>query len=265
MEKSQPTAIVVGGSSGIGFETCAKLTALGWKVFNISRTPCKIRKVKNFAADVVKEGELSEAIRTIGKKSRVDLLVYSAGFSMAAPLEFAKESDYRYLFDVNFFGALKAMQAAIPLMKEKGGKIILVGSLGGTVPIVYDAFYSASKAALEMLAREAYLELKPYRIQVTAFLPGGTATAFTFKRKVYSKEESRSYAENLDRAVTALAGIEQGGMSPSEVAEDILSVVLSDRPPVVRASGFKNSATRMISRFAPEKMTLYFNERMFGQ
>ena len=136
MEKNR-TAIVVGGSSGIGYETCARLVSRGWNVTNISRTPCKNPKEKH------------------GR----DVLVYSAGFSMAAPIEYAKESDYRYLFDVNFFGALKAMQAAIPFMKNSGGRIILVGSLGGELPIIFDSFYSSSKAALEMLVREASTKL----------------------------------------------------------------------------------------------------------
>ena len=184
---------------------------------------------------------------------------------MAAPIEYAKESDYRYLFEVNFFFFFKAMQAVIPFMKDRGGRIILVGSLGGDVPILFDAFYSASKAALEMLAREAYSELKPYGIKVTALLPGGTSTGFTYKRKVYSDDDNKTYAQSVNKAVAALAEMEQSGMSPAEVAEDIYGLILSDKPPVVKASGIKNSAYRIISHVLPEKVTLYFNDRAFRQ
>ena len=264
--ESRRTAIVVGGSSGIGCETCSKLINRGWNVINISRTKCKIAKVKNEIADVVAGSTLSDIITRTGESFKsIDALVYSAGFSMAAPIEYAKESDYRYLFDVNFFGALKAMQAVIPFMKVKGGRIILVGSLGGELPIIFDSFYSASKAALEMLAREAYIELKPYNIKVTAFLPGGTRTEFTFKRKVYSDDDNKTYSQNVVRAVDALADMEQRGMLPSEVAEDILKIIYSDKPPVVKVSGFKNSAYRIVSHVLPEKMTLYFDNRMYRQ
>lgn len=264
--KRKKCAIVVGGSSGIGFEICLKLIGNGWDVINISRTPCKIENVTNEIADVVSGTAFTDTIEREGKKRiSIDLLIYSAGFSMAAPIEYAKESDYRYLFDVNFFGALKAMQAVIPYMKTHGGKIILVGSLGGELPILFDAFYSASKAALEMLAREAYLELKPYNIKVTAFLPGGTRTEFTFKRKIYSEDENKTYSKNLKRAVDALADIEQNGMPPFKVADDIYNIVLSDKPPVIRASGFKNSAYRIMSHVMPEKVTLYFDDRMYRQ
>ena len=265
MVKYKKSAIVVGGSSGIGFEVCSRLAGHGWNVVNISRTPCKNSGVKNVIADVVAGSTFTDAITKAGEKYGVDALVYSAGFSMAAPIEYAKESDYRYLFDVNFFGALKAMQAVIPFMKNKGGKIVLVGSLGGEIPIIFDSFYSASKAALEMLVREAYSELKPYGIAVTAFLPGGTATGFTLKRKVYPDEENKLYAPNVNRAVSALAHMEQSGMSPAVVAEDIYRILLMDKPPVIKASGFKNSAYRIISHVVPEKMTLYFNDRMYRQ
>ena len=264
--ESKKTAIVVGGSSGIGCETCSKLINRGWNVINISRTKCKISKVKNEIADVVAGSTLSDIITRIGESyDSIDALIYSAGFSMAAPIEYAKESDYRYLFDVNFFGALKAMQAVIPYMKVRGGKIVLVGSLGGELPILFDSFYSASKAALEMLAREAYIELKPYNIKVTAFLPGGTRTEFTFKRKVYSEDENKTYSQNVGRAVDALADMEQRGMLPSEVADGILKIIYSDKPPVVKVSGFKNSAYRIMSHVMPEKVTLYFDNRMYRQ
>lgn len=265
MEKYKSTAIVVGGSSGIGCETCARLACRNWNVINISRTPCKNSRVKNVIADVVSGSTFTDAITNAGETYGIDALIYSAGFSMAAPIEYAKESDYRYLFDVNFFGALKAMQAAIPFMKERGGRIILVGSLGGELPILFDSFYSASKAALEMLVREAYSELKPYNIKVTAFLPGGTATHFTFKRKVYSDDENKNYAPSVNKAVAALADMEQKGMSPAAVAEDIYELLISDKPPVIKASGLKNSAYRIMSHVVPEKVTLYFNDRMYRQ
>ena len=264
--ESKKTAIVVGGSSGIGCEVCSKLINRGWEVINISRTKCKIAKVKNEMADVVSGSTLSDVITRIGEShGSIDALIYSAGFSMAAPIEFAKESDYRYLFDVNFFGALKAMQAAIPFMKVRGGRIVLVCSLGGELPILFDSFYSASKAALEMLAREAYIELKPYNIKVTAFLPGGTRTEFTYKRKIYSEDENKSYSQNVGRAVEALADMEQRGMLPSEVAEGILKIIYSEKPPVVKVSGFKNSAYRIMSHVVPEKVTLYFDKRTYRQ
>lgn len=263
MEKK--TAIVVGGSSGIGYETCLRLVNRGWNVVNISRTPCKNSKVENIAADVAEGNALTEAINSAIEKYSVYALIYCAGFSMAAPIEHVKENDYRYLFEVNFFGALKAIQAVIPVMKLNNGRIILVGSIGGDLPISFDSFYSASKAALEMLCRAAYSELKPYNIKVTGLLPGGTSTNFTFKRKVYTDEENKGYSGSVNRAVAALANMEQSGMSPAAVAEIIYNTLIEDKPPVIRICGAKNTMFRLFSRMMPEKITLKINERMYNQ
>lgn len=266
MDKSvKKTAVVVGGSSGIGYETCVKLSGRGWNVINISRTPCKNPKISSVAADAAAGSALPDAINKIAEKNEISALIYSAGFSMAAPVEYAKESDYRYLFDVNFFGALKSVQAAIPHMKQKGGRIVLIGSLGGEVPIVFDSFYSASKSALEMFARSAYSELKPYNIKVTAVLPGGTATGFTYKRKIYPDEENLAYSGGVNRAAASLANMEQGGMHPTDVAEIIYGVLIADKPPVIKVCGAKNTALRLLTRIAPEKVTLKVNERIYHQ
>ncbi|MCD8040276.1 MAG: SDR family NAD(P)-dependent oxidoreductase [Clostridia bacterium] len=263
--RQERTAIIIGASSGIGCETASRLTSGGWKVFNISRTPCENKLVNNICADVTCGQDAYIGIKLTAEKYGVDLLVYCAGCSMAAPIEHVQESDYKYLFEVNFFGALKAVQAAVPYMKQKGGHIILVGSLGGDIPIIFDSFYSASKAALEMFARSAHSELKPYNIKVTAVLPGGTATGFTFKRKVYSEEKNGAYAGDVNRAVDALAHMEQGGMSAADVAVEIYKTALMDSPPVIKTCGAKNSAYRMLSRVMPEKFTLYMAERMYRQ
>lgn len=64
-----------------------------------------------------------------------------------------------------------------------------------------------------MLVKSAALELEPYGIRVCSVQPGGTSTAFTFKRKIYGDAENGEYAEKVKLAAAALADMEQGGMS----------------------------------------------------
>lgn len=262
---TRPSAVVIGGSSGIGYETCVRLVNRGWCVTNISRTPCNNAKVRNICADVTLGNSVSDAITSAADKLGINALIYCAGYSIAAPIEYAKETDYKYLFEVNYFGALKALQTAIPFMKKRGGRVVFVCSLGGEVPIIFDSFYSCSKAALQMLAREANSELSSYGIKVTAVLPGGTATNFSFKRKIYPEEENGTYAKNLNRAVTKLADMEQSGMKPSRVAEDIYKILTVEKPPLIKVCGVKNTAIRFAARVAPERLTSYLNGRMYNQ
>ena len=251
---------------GIGRKTALRLVGKNFAVSNISRTPCRLDRVKNYTADVAAGDSLEKAVREAAAATEnLYGLVYCAGCSMAAPIEYAEEKDYRYLFEVNYFGALRAMQSAVPHMKKRGGKIVLISSMAGLFPVAFDGFYSSSKAALDMLAKSADIELSPFNIRVTSVQPGGTSTSFTFKRKIYPEEDNREYSARVNRATAALANMEQSGMKPSRVAEDIYKTLMSDRPPIIKTCGAMNTAKRLATRMMPEKLTLYIDERMFHQ
>ena len=263
---SKPVAVIVGASSGIGFELAGALLLKGYTVINVSRTIAKNERVKNITADVTQGEELEHALQAVGTEYKnISLLVYSAGFSMAAPVEVAKERDIRYLFEVNYFGAIRAIRCVLPYMKKNGGKIFLISSLGSSYPIPFDSFYSSSKAALDMLVKGARTELKKYKITLTTVQPGGTSTSFTFKRKVYSDEENGAYAKEVHKAVAALANMEQGGMSPQQVAEEVIVEVLKTNPAITFVPGGKNKAYRLMNRWLPEKWTEYLNNKKYNQ
>lgn len=263
---SKPVAVIVGASSGIGLEVAAGLLGKGYTVVNISRGLAKNERVKNVTADITQGEELEHALQAIGAEYKnIALLVYSAGFSMAAPVEVAKEADIRYLFEVNYFGAVRAIRCALPYMKKNGGKIFLVSSLGSSYPVPFDSFYSSSKAALDMLAKGARTELRHYNITLTAVQPGGTSTSFTFKRKIYSDEENGEYAKDVHKAVAALANMEQGGMSPQAVAEEMVVEALKGNPAITFVPGGKNKAYRLMNKWLPEKVTEYFNNKRYNQ
>lgn len=265
-QPARRTAVIVGASSGIGRETALKLCAKGYRVFNLSRTAFKGERVQSVSADATQEGELTSAFEKIGKESQsVDLLVYSAGFSLVSPIEHAKSGDYRYLFEVNFFGAIEAIRAALPYLKRKGGRIILIGSVGGELPIPFEAFYSSSKAALCMLAKEADMELRPHGVRVSALLPGGTATDFTYNRRVYGEEESRSYAPSVRKASAALANLEQGGMHVSEVAEAAVKLAEKRNPPAVSVVGKWNAVAYYASKILPDRFVRWAMRKKFNQ
>ncbi len=263
---ARPVAIVVGASSGIGLEVACALTLKGYTVINVSRRVCENGRVKNITADIAQGEELEHALQEAGREhGEIALLVYSAGCSLAAPLEFAKEADIRYLFEINYFGAVRAVRSVLPFMKKQGGGIFLISSLGGTFPVPFDSFYSSSKAALDMLVRCVRTELRRYKITLTAVQPGGTSTSFTFKRKVYADEENGEYAKDVHKAVAALGNIEQGGMEPRAVAEEIVSQILKKDPSITFATGGKNKAYRLMERMLPEKWTEYWNNKKYNQ
>lgn len=265
-ERAKKTVIVVGASSGIGYETALRLVGRGYCVVNISRTPCSLERVRNYAADVTVGDTLEKAVKSIAAESEnIGGLIYCAGFSMAAPIEYADEKDYRYLFEVNYFGALRAIRAVAPYLKKRGGNIILVSSMGSTFPVAFDCFYSCSKAAVDMLVKSASLELEPYNIRVCSVQPGGTSTGFTFKRKVYADEDNHEYAAKVKRATAALANMEQSGMSAGEVANTVADAFCEKNPPLLLQCGGWNKFYAVANRVLPGKATQFINKKRYKQ
>lgn len=225
-----------------------------------------MERVKNYAADVTAGDTLEKAVKSIAAESEnIGGLIYCAGFSMAAPIEYADEKDYRYLFEVNYFGALRAIRAVAPYLKKRGGNIILVSSMGSTFPVAFDSFYSCSKAAVDMLVKGASLELEPYNIRICSVQPGGTSTGFTFKRKVYADEDNREYAAKVKRATAALANMEQSGMSAGEVANTVADAFCEKNPPLLLQCGGWNKFYAVANRVLPGKATQFINKKRYKQ
>ena len=256
-------AVVIGGSSGIGKATCIALREMGYEVFNASRGKCDEAGITDLTLDVSKDGEIE---RVLGQLEDIAVLVYSAGFSMAAPIEHVDMADVRYLYEVNFFGLLRAIKCCVKGMRERGGgRIIAVGSLGSVIPIVFDSFYSSSKAALDMLVRAANIELNPYGIFLTSVRPGGTDTRFTFKRKVYPESEVGVYGEKLNKATVTLSDVEQRGMAPSDVASCIVSTLCRQRPPLEIDVGISNKSIAFMKKLFPTSFVDFLDKTFYLQ
>jgi short-subunit dehydrogenase len=256
MEK-QKIVFITGASSGIGLRTADCFIMRGDRVYNGSRDGCVLRGVENLETDVSDPDSIQNAVKTIiDKDGRIDIAVYCAGFTMTVPTDEAHRKDYTYLYEVNLFGAAEFCKAVTPRMKECGaGRILLVSSLAGILPIPYSGFYSSSKAALNALATALNIELEPYGIYVSVILPGGTRTPLTRSRKVIPSADPAAEQRELT-ALSVLSDTEQDGMSARKVARAIMQTALSDSPAPVRIVGFKNNLSAVAARLLPPRIML---------
>jgi NAD(P)-dependent dehydrogenase (short-subunit alcohol dehydrogenase family) len=125
----------------------------------------------------------------------VDVLVNNAGQGLHVPVEQIKLDDLIAITEVNFYGALLAMQAVIPLMRAAGGGSIVNVSSGTTLMAapVGTGGYSATKAALNMLSRVARAELADDGIVVSTIYPFVTRTEFHDKLRAGSMPSASSH------------------------------------------------------------------------
>ena len=142
--------LITGASGGIGLAAAKLFFAKGDRVYGLSRRPCPEEGIESICADVTDEAAVRNAIKTVvSREGRLDVLICNAGFGISGAVEFTAYADAKRQFDVNFFGTSNCIRAALPEMRRQGsGMIIVTSSVAGMLSIPFQAYYSASKAAL---------------------------------------------------------------------------------------------------------------------
>lgn len=233
------TAFVTGGSSGIGRCTAAELAKAGYRVYEISRRNLPQGGITHITADVTKEETLKQAVEQIlAEAGSLDLLVNCAGFGISGAAEFTQEAAAQKQMDVNFMGTVRACKAVLTHMRERrSGRIVNISSVAAPVAIPFQAFYSASKAAINSYTCALANEVRPYGIQVTAVQPGDIRTGFTrFREK--ETEGDAEYGGRISRSVSVMERDEENGMTPEAAARYIVKICKKRRVKPLYTIGF---------------------------
>jgi NAD(P)-dependent dehydrogenase (short-subunit alcohol dehydrogenase family) len=204
--------LVTGCSSGIGRATALELTARGFDVVASARrieTISDLKVAQTVSLDVDSDADVARARTEVGP---VDVLVNNAGWAVDGSVEEVPLSDVRRMFETNFFGAARMIQAFLPAMRERqSGTIVNVTSVAGFVAPPLAGFYAASKFALEALSEALHLEVGHFGVDVVLIEPGAIATKFGENLIDYRGGDG-PYAE-LARLWESAAGI-VGGSEP---------------------------------------------------
>ena len=258
------TALVTGASSGIGFAACEMLLEKGYTVYGLSRRGTGPEGIQGVTCDVTDEEAVNEAVKGIIEATgRLDLLVNNAGFGISGPVEFTKSFDADKQMRVNFVGQFLMAKAVLPYMrKQQAGKIIFVSSVAGEMAIPYQAFYSASKAAVNSLALALKNEVRDFGIKIAIVMPGDTRTSFTDLREKETLGD-RVYTKN-DSAVKAMEKDERNGMAPSEVAKVIMKAEKAANPRPFYIAGGKYRFFHVLVKFLPAKLVYFVIGKMYA-
>ncbi|GIW01078.1 SDR family oxidoreductase [Roseiflexus sp.] len=179
-------AVVIGASSGVGYETARRLAREGAQVVAAAR---RRERLEMLVSDIAREGGEAVAIPTdvtdseqvdrliesaVNLFGRVDILINSAGVThKIAPLEQFSNDDFRVVIETNLHGTFYAARAVVPHMKrQRSGTIITIASRVGKVGVANIAPFCAAKFALDGLSQALGAELRPYNVFVTTIFPG---------------------------------------------------------------------------------------------
>ena len=214
----QKTALVTGGSSGIGLSSAKALKAGGWRVFTLSRRAEGPDGFDHIQADVSDSAACARAVDTVLERcGRLDLLVNCAGFGISGAAEFTSDEEAEAQVRVNLFGTANMCRAVIPQMRQqKGGRILNISSFAGLTPIPFQLWYSVSKAGINSYTMGLANEVRRFGISVAAVMPGDTKTGFTDVRRK-NPQGDEVYGGVISRSVEKMEKDERGGMSPDRV------------------------------------------------
>jgi NAD(P)-dependent dehydrogenase (short-subunit alcohol dehydrogenase family) len=226
--------LITGASAGIGQATADRLHGRGWTVVGSSRRGTASGGWSPLVMDVDDDDSVRAGVeQVVAEHGRLNAVVACAGWGLAGAVEQTPIERAKHQIETNFWGAVRVVQAALPHMRRQGGgRVVLVSSIGGIVALPFQAFYSASKFALEGYGEALAYEVAPFGIGVTLVEPGNVRTDFTQNRlDVAPPEGEDAYADMVAKSVGLMERDEQNGVPPDAVAVAISRVLDSRRPP----------------------------------
>lgn len=243
--------IITGGSSGIGKAAAELYAKSDYKVYELSRHGENGEGITHIDCDVTSVEQCKNAVQMVfEQEGRIDLLISNAGMGISGAVEFTEPSEARRQFDVNFFGALNIVQAVIPYMRQQQkGRIIFVSSVMAAFSLPFQAFYSATKSAVNSLSLALRNELRPFNIDVCALMPGDVKTGFTAARKK-SLVGSEVYT-HMEKAVSTMERDEQNGITPERMAKKLLSMAEAKHPAALSTVGWMYKLFLLLGKLLP--------------
>lgn len=260
------SVLITGASSGIGARTAEWLATRGFQVFGTSRNPQPDAggSISWVAMDVRDEPSVRKAVaQVLEVVPKLDAVVCNAGYGIFGSVEEVDLPAAQEQFDTNFFGVLRTLRAVLPGMREAGsGRVVLVGSLAGRVPIPFQAHYSATKAAVDALAGALHNELFASGVRVSLVEPGDIATPFNDAMD-WGDAGPSAYGDAIRKTRQVIEESLPLAPGPDRVARAIHHALTARRPRVRYAVGREALPVALARRLLPDRWTLALIRRNF--
>ncbi len=237
MNLNGKVALITGGGQGIGSAIARRFVADGAKICITGRNRAKLDaiagslpsgSVTTCAGDVSKYEDATRMVEaTVSFGGRIDVLVNNAGIDPGGSVVDLAPELWREVIEINLTGPFLLMKAAIPFMiKNGGGSIINIASLGGLRCLPGMPAYASSKAGLIMLTQQVALDYGPYKVRSNVVCPGGTRTTMIENALGTLKETLNTDVEGVFKIVSS--GIPLRRFAAPEEITGICSYLASD-------------------------------------
>ena len=258
------TLVISGGSSGIGKSTASLFAERGWCVFELSRHGQSHDGITHVNCDVCDEQSCLAAIAQVLKQTdHIDVVISNAGFGISGAVEFTDIQEAEHQMDVNFMGAVRFTQAVLPqLRKQHSGRIIYTSSVAAILAVPYQAFYSASKAAINAMALALANEVREFGITVSVMMPGDVRTGFTDARE--KSKAGEDIYRGANKAITTMERDERSGMAPEQMARLFYHIATCRNPKPQHIGGFSYRLLCFLDRLLPKRFVNWIEYKVYS-
>jgi NAD(P)-dependent dehydrogenase (short-subunit alcohol dehydrogenase family) len=228
--------LVTGGSSGLGriiaetfFRAGAKLALVALEKADVEKAAAEIGGgTLPIHADITKQNDVNRILETVKNHfSGLDVLVNNAGRSMRGTALNTTPEQFQALFDLNVLGTIRCTQAAAPMLLERRGHIVNIGSLAAKGAVKYVGAYPVSKFAVAAYSQQLRLELGPEGLHVLLVCPG---PIFRENERLYPLEGLEGIPESARQPG---AGVKVKRIDPNYLAQKILTYCERRKPELV--------------------------------
>ena len=234
-----PTILITGTSTGIGLATALRFARAGYRTWATMRDLGKAAPLREareaegldvalLRLDVTDLASIESAMAEV-LPGGLDVLVNNAGWAGGAPLEIVPEDQHRAMFEANYFGAIRMIQAVLPHMRERrSGTIVNLTSIAGLIAMPNQVPYTASKWALEGASEALAHEVRRFGIRVKIIEPGVIMTnIFDNAKSQTIFDRSSPYVDVMRRNGKFYSAGHRANQAPEIVADAILDAVES--------------------------------------
>jgi NAD(P)-dependent dehydrogenase (short-subunit alcohol dehydrogenase family) len=292
------SALVTGTSTGIGKAASLRLAAEGVNVFagvrHYADGDALVSEASRLAEsasgrkgriiplilDVTNNASIQNAVQRVLEETGADglwALVNNAGVAVGGPVEQVSSADWRRQFDINFFGWIEVIRAALPLLRKgvraQGfymPRVVLVSSIGGRIAQPILAPYTCSKWATTALGDSLRLELRRQGIGVSIIEPGAIATPIWSKGEASLAEIGPQhpvrelYGAEIDGIRKAAARAAAAAIPPERAADAILRALTAQRAPARVLVGRDARIAALLKRWLPTEWFDFLLMRQFN-
>jgi len=281
---SHPHVLVTGASSGIGRATALRLAVDGYHVYaGIRKTAdgtalCQGagREITPLLLDVTDGGQIGAAVGTVAGHvggAGLDGLVNNAGIGVFGPLEIIPLEQFRTLMEVNVTGQLAVTQAFLPLLRQAGGRIVMIGSIGTRFTPPFVGALAASKSALVSMDEALRQELAPWGIRVVLVEPATVHSDAVGKLErdaarlmgQASPAQRALYEEAFGNLVDTFAERHRHGSPPEVVAATVARALTAPRPRARYLTGKDSRRMAILAAVLPTPALDALRRKLGGQ